>query len=95
MQLENARKAFYQAVKKKVEERGQLLERQKMAMKLLSPYAVLERGYAIVQMDGRAVHASALHIGDGITLRFMDGTVGASITREAKDNGSQKENTNL
>ena len=95
MQLENARKAFYQAVKKKVEERGQLLERQRMAMKLLSPYAVLERGYAIVQMDGRAVHASALHIGDGITLRFMDGTVGASITREAKDNGSQKENTNL
>ena len=95
MQLENARKAFYQAVKKKIEERGQLLERQKMAMKLLSPYAVLERGYAIVQMDGRAVHASALHIGDGITLRFMDGTVGASITREAKDNGSQKENTNL
>ena len=61
----------------------------------LSPYAVLERGYAIVQMAGRAVHASALHIGDSITLRFMDGTVDASITREAKDDGSQKENTNL
>lgn len=95
LQLENAKKAFYQAIKKKLEERGRLLEHQKMAMKLLSPYAVLERGYAIVQMAGRAVHASALHIGDSITLRFMDGTVDASITREAKDDGSQKENTNL
>ena len=95
LQLENAKKTFYQAIKKKLEERGRLLEHQKMAMKLLSPYAVLERGYAIVQMDGRAVHASALHIGDSITLRFMDGTVDASITREAKDDGSQKENTNL
>ena len=95
LQLENAKKAFYQAIKKKLEERGRLLEYQIMAMKLLSPYAVLERGYAIVQMAGRAVHASALHIGDSITLRFMDGTVDASITREAKDDGSQKENTNL
>ena len=44
LQLENAKKAFYQAIKKKLEERGRLLEHQKMAMKLLSPYAVLERG---------------------------------------------------
>ena len=36
-----------------------------------------------------------ISIGDSITLRFMDGTVDASITREAKDDGSQKENTNL
>ena len=95
VQLDAATKAFHQAIRKKLEENKRNLERQKMAMKLLSPYAALERGYAIVQMDGRIVRASALHTGDSITLRFADGTVAASITREAGNDGIQKENADL
>lgn len=95
VQLDAATKAFHQAIRKKLEENKRNLERQKMAMRLLSPYAALERGYAIVQMDGRIVRASALHTGDSITLRFADGTVAASITREAGNDGIQKENADL
>lgn len=95
VQLDAATKAFHQAIRKKLEENKRNLERQRMAMKLLSPYAALERGYAIVQMDGRIVRASALHTGDSITLRFADGTVAASITREAGNDGIQKENADL
>lgn len=95
VQLDAAIKAFHQAIRKKLEENKRNLERQKMAMSLLSPYAALERGYAIVQMDGRIVRASALHTGDSITLRFADGTVAASITREAGNDGIQKENADL
>lgn len=95
VQLDAATKAFHQAIRKKLEENKRNLERQKMAMRLLSPYAALERGYAIVQMDGRIVCASALHTGDSITLRFADGTVAASITREAGNDGIQKENADL
>mgnify|MGYP004641823781 FL=1 len=95
VQLDVATKAFHQAIRKKLEENKRNLERQKMAMRLLSPYAALERGYAIVQMDGRIVRASALHTGDSITLRFADGTVAASITREAGNDGIQKENADL
>lgn len=95
VQLNAATKAFHQAIRKKLEENKRNLERQKMAMRLLSPYAALERGYAIVQMDGRIVRASALHTGDSITLRFADGTVAASITREAGNDGIQKENADL
>lgn len=94
-QLDAATKAFHQAIRKKLEENKRNLEHQKMAMRLLSPYAALERGYAIVQMDGRIVRASALHTGDSITLRFADGTVAASITREAGNDGIQKENADL
>lgn len=95
VQLDAATKAFHQAIRKKLEENKRNLERQRMAMRLLSPYAALERGYAIVQMDGRIVRASALHTGDSITLRFADGTVAASITREAGNDGIQKENADL
>lgn len=95
VQLDAATKAFHQAIRKKLEENKRNLERQKMAMRLLSPYAALERGYAIVQMDGRIVRASALHTGDSVTLRFADGTVAASITREAGNDGIQKENADL
>lgn len=95
VQLDAATKAFHQAIRKKLEENKRNLERQKMAMRLLSPYAALERGYAIVQMDGRIVRASALHTGDSITLRFADGTVAASITREAGNDGIQEENADL
>lgn len=95
VQLDAATKAFHQAIRKKLEENKRNLERQKMAMRLLSPYAALERGYAIVQMDGRIVRASALHTGDSITLRFADGTVAANITREAGNDGIQKENADF
>lgn len=94
-QLDSAKKALQQAMKQWFEENWQALERQKTMMKLLSPYTALERGYAIVQKDGHAVHASTLHIGDRITLRFADGIIAASITREAEDDGIQKENANL
>lgn len=95
VQLDKTRQALHLAMKNRLYESRQALERQKMTMKLLSPYAALERGYAIVQKKGHIARASALRRGDSITLRFADGTVTASITREAEDDGIQKENADL
>ena len=50
------------------------LEQRRRELALLSPYAVLSRGYAVVRMNGAVVEsAAALHPGDEAQIRFYDG----------------------
>ncbi len=51
----------------------------------LSPLSVLSRGYSVAELDGRTVkRAAELNVGDVISLRFSDGTVGAKVTKKSK-----------
>jgi len=57
-----------------------LLGQRMREMDMLSPYRVLERGYAIVTLNGRPVRAaSQLAAGDRIAVRFADGEISAQI----------------
>ena len=52
------------------------------ALGAVNPNAVLERGYAVVRQNGRAVtDASALDVGDLIDVTLKNGTLGARVTR--------------
>jgi exodeoxyribonuclease VII large subunit len=62
----------------------QRLAIQKQFLTALSPEAVLQRGYAIVRKNGKAVHsASQLAKGDSIELTFGDGSRHANVEGEA------------
>ena len=51
-----------------------LLGQRRRELELLSPYAVLSRGYAVVRLGGAVVEsAAALHPGDEAHIRFQDG----------------------
>jgi exodeoxyribonuclease VII large subunit len=54
---------------------------QQRELNLLSPYAVLKRGYVIVEnTEGRPVAATAeLEAGQEVRMLFADGEAGASI----------------
>ena len=55
-------------------QRSTVLEQKRRELALLSPYAVLSRGYAVVRMGGAVVEsAAALHPGDEAQIRFQDG----------------------
>lgn len=55
------------------------------ALGAVNPGAVLERGYAVVRQNGRAVsQASALKAGDCVDIVMRSGTLGAQITRPAE-----------
>ncbi|MDD7368114.1 MAG: exodeoxyribonuclease VII large subunit [Clostridiales bacterium] len=56
------------------------------ALNAVNPNAVLERGYAVVRQNGRAVtDASALDVGDLIDVTLKGGTLGARVTRHADE----------
>lgn len=53
----------------------------------MSPLAVLSRGYCVPEREGRAVvSATALFPGDGVTLRFADGSVDARVESRLPEN---------
>ena len=58
------------------------LGQRKRELEMLSPYRVLERGYAIVTRGGKPVSAGQLAVGDGVSIRFADGIVGARVESE-------------
>lgn len=61
------------------------LEKCFSQLTLLSPFNVLSRGYAIVELGDRPVDkAESLSVGDRVKIRFSDGTVGAEITGISK-----------
>lgn len=86
--LERARldalaQALRRAQREGLRERARQLETMKERLALLSPYGVLERGYAIVLRGGEAVErAAALAPGDRVALRFADGTARARVEEE-------------
>ena len=77
-----------QAMFNSVQKRQNALDAQTAALELLSPYAALKRGYAIVQRKGQTIaEAAQLHAGDVISIRLADGVVSASVLDEEEGHG--------
>ena len=54
-------------------------------LQALSPLSVLSRGYAVLEKDGKTVKSvSGVKVGDELSLRLTDGTVGVSVTEKKK-----------
>lgn len=66
------------------------LDARQAALELLSPYAALKRGYAIVQKEGGAVaKAALLRTGDEVSIRFADGVIRARVWSEEEEHGQK------
>ena len=89
-QLEQRTKTLKQAIRNCMEKQQDALNAQLAALELLSPYAALKRGYAIVQKSGQAVAKTAqLHADDVISIRFADGIVSARVLDEEEGHGQK------
>lgn len=87
-QLEKARDALWLAMNKRMLDCERQLYQRMRELSMLSPYRVLERGYAIVTRDGLPVTACAqLYENDRIQVRFADGVVSAGVLSEEKKEG--------
>ncbi|MBO6166927.1 MAG: exodeoxyribonuclease VII large subunit [Kiritimatiellae bacterium] len=75
------------AVKLAYERQVSALEKAAARLKLLSPYAVLERGYSLTTDSSGAVvtDASQLASGDAITTRFSRGSVQSTVSAIADE----------
>ena len=66
------------AVRRDADARGERLQRLTQVLESLSPFKVLERGYAVVEdRAGQPLGAAAIEPGMALTLRFHDATVAA------------------
>ena len=82
--------ALLRAAERQIKNRQTRLETQTAALELLSPYAVLKRGYAIVQNAGRAISkAGGLCVGDEVTVRFADGVIHAEVLSKEESHGEE------
>lgn len=82
--------ALLRAAERQIQNRQTRLETQMAALELLSPYAALKRGYAIVQNAGRAISkAGGLCVGDKVTVRFADGVIHAEVLSKEESHGEE------
>lgn len=82
--------ALLRAAERQIQNRQTRLETQTEAIELLSPYAALKRGYAIVQNAGRAISkAGGLCVGDEVTVRFADGVIHAEVLSKEESHGEE------
>ena len=82
--------ALLRAAESQIQNRQTRLETQTAALELLSPYAALKRGYAIVQNAGRAISkAGGLCVGDEVTVRFADGVIHAEVLSKEESHGEE------
>lgn len=82
--------ALLRAAERQIQNRQKRLETQTTALELLSPYAALKRGYAIVQNAGRAISkAGGLCVGDEVTVRFADGVIHAEVLSKEESHGEE------
>lgn len=82
--------ALLRAAERQIQNRQTRLETQMAALELLSPYAALKRGYAIVQNAGRAISkARGLCVGDEVTVRFADGMIHAEVLSKEESHGEE------
>lgn len=82
--------ALLRAAERQIQNRQTRLETQTAALELLSPYAALKRGYAIVQNAGRAISkAGGLCVGDEVTVRFVDGVIHAEVLSKEESHGEE------
>ena len=94
--LEQALARMKQEMRRRFEHAGSGLAGAVRELALVSPYAVLQRGYAIAEKDGvPVVSAAQIAPGDQILLRFGKGKAVARIieTEGGEDSGSQKKQT--
>lgn len=89
-QLTQRMDALLRAAERQIQNRQTRLETQTAALELLSPYAALKRGYAIVQNAGRAISkAGGLCVGDEVTVRFADGVIHAEVLSKEESHGEE------
>ena len=89
-QLAQRMDALLRAAERQIQNRQTRLETQMAALELLSPYAALKRGYAIVQNVGRAISkAGGLCVGDEVTVRFADGVIHAEVLSKEESHGEE------
>ena len=89
-QLAQRMDALLCAAERQIQNRQTRLETQTAALELLSPYAALKRGYAIVQNAGRAISkAGGLCVGDEVTVRFADGVIHAEVLSKEESHGEE------
>lgn len=82
--------ALLRAAERQIQNRQTRLETQTASLELLSPYAALKRGYAIVQNAGRAISkAGGLCVGDEVTVRFADGVIHAEVLSKEESHGEE------
>lgn len=82
--------ALLRAAERQIQNRQMRLETQTAALELLSPYAALKRGYAIVQNAGHAISkAGGLCVGDEVTVRFADGVIHAEVLSKEESHGEE------
>ena len=82
--------ALLRAAERQIQNRQTRIETQTAALELLSPYAALKRGYAIVQNAGRAISkAGGLCVGDEVTVRFADGVIHAEVLSKEERHGEE------
>lgn len=73
--LEGFRQALARIQMQALVQREALVAQKKRELELLSPYAVLARGYAIVRMGDKVVESAArLGVGDEAELQWRDGS---------------------
>ena len=75
------RVALKRALLNNLAQRQNALQARKNSLALLSPLHVLERGYSIVQHDGKVVrNVASLNPGAAISIRVAEGTIEADVT---------------
>lgn len=80
------KEALMQGVTRQVDGAARRLMQRRRELEMLSPYRVLERGYAIVTRDGKPVRAAAeLAAGEQIAVRFADGVAAARIEENRQE----------
>jgi exodeoxyribonuclease VII large subunit len=80
--LDATRRALATATAARLESHARRLDLAGASLELVSPFAVLERGYALVTDANGAVvrHASALSPGDTVAVTLADGRFDAQVT---------------
>lgn len=80
------KEALVQGVTRQLDDAARRLVQRRRELEMLSPYRVLERGYAIVTRDGKPVRAAAeLAAGELIGVRFADGVAAARIEENRQE----------
>ena len=88
--LEAQTQTLLRAMREQMQKRQGTLDARQAALELLSPYAALKRGYAIVQKEGGAVaKAALLRAGDEVSIRFADGVIRARVWSEEEEHGQK------
>ena len=88
--LEAQTQTLLRAMREQMQKRQGALDARQAALELLSPYAALKRGYAIVQKEGGAVaKAALLRAGDEVSIRFADGVIRARVWSEEEEHGQK------